>query len=77
VDEVHVKLYLQVAEAGYIPATSELNKGILPNWAVPLQCFIARMPCSFCEMCLDLVFSDIVEGMWKVCLEKDSVGVEG
>jgi hypothetical protein len=26
-DEVHVKLYLQIAEAGYIPATSELNYG--------------------------------------------------
>jgi hypothetical protein len=37
VDEVHVKLYLQIAQAGYIPATSELNKGILPNRTAPLQ----------------------------------------
>jgi hypothetical protein len=37
VDEVHVKLYLQIAEAGYIPAMSELNKDILPNQAASLQ----------------------------------------
>jgi hypothetical protein len=37
VDEVHVKLYLQLAEAGYIPATSELNKDILPNQVASLQ----------------------------------------
>jgi hypothetical protein len=36
-DEVHVKLYLQIAEAGYIPATSELNKDILPNQAASLH----------------------------------------
>jgi hypothetical protein len=29
VDEVHVKLYLQITEAGYILAMSELNKDIL------------------------------------------------
>jgi hypothetical protein len=32
-DEVHVKLYLHIAEASYIPAMSELNKDILPNRA--------------------------------------------
>jgi hypothetical protein len=37
VDEVHVKLYLHITEAGYILATSELNKDILPNWAASLH----------------------------------------
>jgi hypothetical protein len=41
------------------------------------RCFITRMSCSVCKMCSESVFSDIVEGMWKVCFEKDSVGVEG
>jgi hypothetical protein len=36
-DEVHVKLYLHIAEASYILAMSELNKDILPNWAASLH----------------------------------------
>jgi hypothetical protein len=30
VDEVHLKLYIKIKVAGYIPATSVINKYILP-----------------------------------------------
>jgi hypothetical protein len=43
VDEVHVKLTIQIAEASYIPATSELNKDILPNRAASLHPAVQTM----------------------------------